>query len=122
MTRRHRMDAGLPPRPVARGGHPRWQTLDPHPTGEVRSRGYALSMALLDSFKQQVLNLGRSEARAKARPLLVDDEAEESYSETNDQVFDAVTFVESMHPRFPQRQDLDLRGHRLIHLSQSNGQ
>ncbi len=32
-------------------------------------------MALLDAFKQQVLNLGRSEARAKARPLLVDDEA-----------------------------------------------
>lgn len=32
-------------------------------------------MALLDGFKQQVLNLGRSEARAKARPLLVDDEA-----------------------------------------------
>ena len=31
-------------------------------------------MALLDSFKQQVLNLGRSEARAKARPLLVGDE------------------------------------------------
>ena len=32
-------------------------------------------MALLDAFKQQVLNLGRSEARAKARPLLIDDEA-----------------------------------------------
>ena len=32
-------------------------------------------MALLDAFKQQVLSLGRSEARAKARPLLVDDEA-----------------------------------------------
>ena len=32
-------------------------------------------MALLDGFKQQVLNLGRSEARAKARPLLIDDEA-----------------------------------------------
>ncbi len=32
-------------------------------------------MALLDAFKQQVLNLGRSAARAKARPLLVDDEA-----------------------------------------------
>lgn len=32
-------------------------------------------MALLDSFKQQVLNLGRSQARAKARPLLVGDEA-----------------------------------------------
>ncbi|MEA3510773.1 MAG: hypothetical protein U9R51_04990 [Actinomycetota bacterium] len=32
-------------------------------------------MALFDAFKQQVLNLGRSEARAKARPLLVDDEA-----------------------------------------------
>ncbi|MEA3501699.1 MAG: hypothetical protein U9R47_02915 [Actinomycetota bacterium] len=32
-------------------------------------------MALLDAFKQQVLNLGRSEARAKARPLLVDDES-----------------------------------------------
>jgi hypothetical protein len=31
-------------------------------------------MALLDAFKQQVLSLGRSEARAKARPLLVDDE------------------------------------------------
>lgn len=31
-------------------------------------------MALLDAFKQQVLNLGRSEARAKARPLLVNDE------------------------------------------------
>jgi len=32
-------------------------------------------MALLDTFKQQVLSLGRSEARAKARPLLVDDES-----------------------------------------------
>jgi hypothetical protein len=32
-------------------------------------------MALLDAFKQQVLSLGRSEARAKARPLLVDDES-----------------------------------------------
>ncbi len=32
-------------------------------------------MALLDAFKQQVLSLGRSEARAKARPLLVGDEA-----------------------------------------------
>ena len=31
-------------------------------------------MALLDAFKQQVLSLGRSEARSKARPLLVDDE------------------------------------------------
>jgi len=32
-------------------------------------------MALLDAFKQQVLSLGRSEARSKARPLLVDDES-----------------------------------------------
>lgn len=32
-------------------------------------------MALLDAFKQQVLSLGRSEARAKARPLLVGDES-----------------------------------------------
>jgi len=32
-------------------------------------------MALLDTFKQRVLSLGRSEARAKARPLLVDDES-----------------------------------------------
>ena len=32
-------------------------------------------MALLDAFKQQVLSLGRSEARAKARPLLVEDES-----------------------------------------------
>jgi len=32
-------------------------------------------MALLDTFKQQVLSLGRSEARAKARPLLVGDES-----------------------------------------------
>ena len=32
-------------------------------------------MALLGAFKQQVLSLGRSEARAKARPLLVDDES-----------------------------------------------
>jgi hypothetical protein len=32
-------------------------------------------MALLDTFKQKVLDLGRSEARAKARPLLVGDEA-----------------------------------------------
>jgi len=32
-------------------------------------------MALLDGFKQQVLSLGRSEARAKARPLLVGDES-----------------------------------------------
>jgi len=32
-------------------------------------------MALLDAFKQQVLSLGRSEARAKARPLLIDDES-----------------------------------------------
>jgi hypothetical protein len=31
-------------------------------------------MALLDAFKQQVLSLGRSEARAKARPLLHEDE------------------------------------------------
>lgn len=31
-------------------------------------------MALLDTFKQKVLDLGRSEARAKARPLLVGDE------------------------------------------------
>ncbi len=46
-----------------------------HPTGAVRPYGYALGMALLDAFKQQVLNLGRSEARAKARPLLVEDEA-----------------------------------------------
>ncbi len=28
-------------------------------------------MALLDTFKQKVLDLGRSEARAKARPLLI---------------------------------------------------
>jgi hypothetical protein len=32
-------------------------------------------MPLLDTIKQQVLSLGRSEARAKARPLLVDDES-----------------------------------------------
>jgi len=32
-------------------------------------------MALLDTFKQRVLSLGRSEARAKARPLLIDDES-----------------------------------------------
>lgn len=32
------------------------------------------SVALLDTFKQKVLDLGRSEARAKVRPLLVDDE------------------------------------------------
>ncbi len=32
-------------------------------------------MALLDTFKQRVLSLGRSEARAKARPLLVGDES-----------------------------------------------
>jgi hypothetical protein len=31
-------------------------------------------MALLDTFKQKVLDLGRSEARAKAKPLLVGDE------------------------------------------------
>ena len=31
-------------------------------------------MALLDTFKEKVLDLGRSEARAKARPLLVGDE------------------------------------------------
>ena len=31
-------------------------------------------MALLDTFKVKVLDLGRTEARAKARPLLVDDE------------------------------------------------
>lgn len=31
-------------------------------------------MALLDAFKQQVLSLGRSEARAKARPLLLENE------------------------------------------------
>lgn len=31
-------------------------------------------MALLDTFKQKVLDLGRSEARAKARPLLDGDE------------------------------------------------
>jgi hypothetical protein len=31
-------------------------------------------MALLDTLKQQVLSLGRSEARAKARPLLVEGE------------------------------------------------
>ncbi len=31
-------------------------------------------MALLDTFKGKVLDLGRSEARAKARPLLVEDE------------------------------------------------
>lgn len=36
---------------------------------------YAVGMALLDAFKQQVLNLGRSEARAKARSLLVGDES-----------------------------------------------
>jgi len=31
-------------------------------------------VALLDTFKQKVLDLGRSEARAKAKPLLVGDE------------------------------------------------
>jgi hypothetical protein len=31
-------------------------------------------MALLDTFKEKVLDLGRTEARAKARPLLIDDE------------------------------------------------
>lgn len=31
-------------------------------------------MALLDTFKQKVLDLGRSEARAKSRPLLVGEE------------------------------------------------
>lgn len=31
-------------------------------------------MALLDRVKEKVLDLGRTEARAKARPLLVDDE------------------------------------------------
>jgi len=31
-------------------------------------------MALLDTFKQKVLDLGRGEARAKAKPLLVGDE------------------------------------------------
>ena len=31
-------------------------------------------MALLDTVKEKVLDLGRTEARAKARPLLVDDE------------------------------------------------
>ncbi len=70
-------------------------------------------------------NLGsgpRIAGRYKGVWMLIDDEAEQSYSETNDQVFDAVTFVESMHPRFPQRQDFDLSGHRLIHFWQSNGQ
>lgn len=70
-------------------------------------------------------NLGsgpRIAGRYKGVWMLIDDEAEQSYSETNDQVFDAVTFVESMHARFPQRQDFDLRGHRLIHLWQSKGQ
>lgn len=41
------------------------------------SRGAIASLravALLDTFKQKVLDLGRSEARAKVRPLLVDDE------------------------------------------------
>jgi len=33
-----------------------------------------VSMALLDTFKEKVLDLGRSEARAKVRPLLVEDE------------------------------------------------
>ena len=32
-------------------------------------------MALLESFKQKVLDLGRTEARAKVKPLLVGDEA-----------------------------------------------
>lgn len=31
-------------------------------------------MALLDTVKEKVLDLGRTEARAKARPLLIDDE------------------------------------------------
>jgi hypothetical protein len=33
-----------------------------------------MAMALLDTFKEKVLDLGRTEARAKARPLLIDDE------------------------------------------------
>jgi hypothetical protein len=32
-------------------------------------------MALLEAFKQKVLELGRTEARAKVKPLLADDEA-----------------------------------------------
>lgn len=39
------------------------------------TRRYAERMALLEAFKQKVLELGRTEARAKVKPLLVGDES-----------------------------------------------
>lgn len=58
-----------------------WSTEDSldilgHPTGGVRKAGrYPGVMALLEAFKQKVLDLGRTEARAKVKPLLVGEEA-----------------------------------------------
>lgn len=44
------------------------------PGGAGRSLRFA-AVALLDTLKQKVLDLGRGEARSKARPLLIDDES-----------------------------------------------
>lgn len=44
------------------------------PAGAAGSLRFAI-VALLDTLKQKVLDLGRGEARSKARPLLIDDES-----------------------------------------------
>jgi hypothetical protein len=52
-----------------------WLTWDIRRGGYRRSGGrYADPMALLEAFKQKVLELGRTEARAKVKPLLAQGE------------------------------------------------